>query len=378
MPCDEVPPPGEAATPAPDLPVGVPPLGALYLYASGSCNLACRHCYIEPQYLGAGDEAARGRPVPLEYVKKAIDEGRPLGLAHVKLTGGEPTLHPRFRELVNLIAAAGLDLAMETNGTLLDDDLAAFLRATGRFSSISVSLDGAEAEAHDALRGVPGSFRRAVAGLEALVRAGFRPQAICTLHRGNVGQVDALVDLGRALGCGSVKFNFVQRLGRGRHFADRHGLKLAEVLAVYHHLENDLRPRAGGLGLFFDMPLAFQPLPQLLHERISRCSVLNILGLLPGGQLSLCGVGTLVPELVYGHLGRDSLRQVWCEHPALAELRETVPAGLTGICARCLHRNLCRGHCPANTFHASGRLDAPYPFCRQAEELGLFPASRLK
>jgi len=107
-----------------DLPEGVPPLRSLYLYASGSCNLACRHCWIVPTYQESGDN---GQHVSLEHVQKAIREAMPLGLRSVKLTGGEPTLHPQFRELVTLIDEAELKIVIETNGTLIDDALAGFL-----------------------------------------------------------------------------------------------------------------------------------------------------------------------------------------------------------------------------------------------------------
>jgi SynChlorMet cassette radical SAM/SPASM protein ScmF len=360
-----------------DLPAGVPPLRSLYIYASGSCNLACRHCWIAPEYvrLDRRQSAEQGKHVPLEYVAKAIQEGRPLGLKGVKLTGGEPTLHPRFRELVSLVAEAGLSITMETNGTLVDDDLAAFLKATPQVWFISVSLDGAEAETHDALRAVPGSFRQAVAGIRALVKVGYRPQVICTLHRGNIGQVDAVVALAGELGCGSVKFNIVQEVGRGEQFASQQGLGIAEVLDLNRYVERELVGR-DGLNLYFDVPFAFRPLPRLLRGDLGRCGVLGILGLLSGGELSLCGIGTTVPELIYGHIAADDLREVWCHSPGLVELRAQVPAGLEGICADCLHRDLCLGSCVANNYHATGRLNAAYTFCERAEALDLFPASR--
>ncbi len=97
--------------------------------------------------------------------ERRSSEGKSLGLGSIKLTGGEPTLHPEFRELVSLIAEAGLGITMETNGTLIDDDLAQFIRATPQFNFVSVSLDGADAETHDTMRSVPGSYQRAVDGM---------------------------------------------------------------------------------------------------------------------------------------------------------------------------------------------------------------------
>lgn len=373
MPCEETTAQtASESTPALELPPGVPPLRSLYLYISGSCNLACRHCWIAPTYQGSDGD---GQHIRLEYVRKAIREAKPLGLGSVKLTGGEPMLHPQFRELVRLISEEERAIIIETNGTLVDDDLAAFLKQTPYVSFISVSLDGVDAQTHEALRGVAGCYERALDGIRALVNVGFRPQLICTLHRGNVSQMAEMVELGERLGCGSVKFNHVQHIGRGEQFAGDQRLDVTELIRLYRWVEKELVPRSK-VKIHFDIPFAFYPIRRLLDDRFSRCTVLNILGILAGGELSLCGIGVTVPELIYGHMEHDDLREVWCRSPGLADLRNRVPAQLEGICAQCLHRDMCLGHCVADTFHSTGRLNAPCRFCDRAETLGLFPVSR--
>jgi SynChlorMet cassette radical SAM/SPASM protein ScmF len=374
MPCEEM------AVLAPsqttrklNLPEGVPPLTSLYLYIAGCCNLACRHCWIAPTFDPNG---STDQFVKLEYVEKAIQEAKPLGLRSVKLTGGEPTLHPQFRELVALISEKGLHIIVETNGILVDDDLAEYLKQQG-VSFISVSVDGATAEVHDALRGVRGSYQDAREGIRALVRVGYPVQLICTLHRGNAAQMAEVVALGESLGCGSVKFNHVQRAGRGEQFAKLQGLEIPEIIKLYHHVENELVPRSK-VRIYFDIPFAFYPIRKLLNDSLSRCTVRNILGMLAGGELSLCGIGVTVPELIYGHMDNGNLREVWCDSPRLASLREQIPAQLEGICGQCLHRDICQGECVANNFQVAGKLNAPYHFCDYAEMAGIFPKSRKK
>ena len=66
-------------------------------------------------------------------MKKAIKEAKPLGLQSVKLTGGEPMLHPQFREIVEYIESENIGMIMETNGTLIDDDMAEFLKSKTTF-----------------------------------------------------------------------------------------------------------------------------------------------------------------------------------------------------------------------------------------------------
>lgn len=355
------------------LPEGVPPLTSLYVYAAGSCNLACRHCWIVPEYLPNG--SGGGLYVKLEHVQRAIREGKALGLNSIKLTGGEPTLHPRFRELVSLADDAGLSLTIETNGTLIDKPLACFLKAFKHSFFISVSLDGATAKTHDALRSVPGSFEMAVSGIRNLVEAGFQPQVICTLHQGNVSELVEVVRLAEELGCGSVKFNHVQRVGRGGNFGEDQGIDLVEILKLYQTIEAEVAPQSR-IPIYFDVPIAFLPLRKLLSGSQSRCAVRNILGLLSTGEYALCGIGTTTPELIYGNAEVDDLRDVWGTSQGLFQLREQIPAQLEGICSQCIHRDQCQGACVANNFHATGKLNAPYYFCDFADQSGMFPASR--
>lgn len=368
--------PGSQPVPAKlDLPSGVPPLRSLYIYLAGACNLACRHCWIAPQFLAAGQSAPETLFVSFEHIRKAVNEGRSLGLNSVKLTGGEPLLHPQFREIVTWLAEAGIGITIETNGTLLTPELAVFLKASGRANFISVSLDGADAATHEALRMVPGSFDLAVNGIQALVAAGYRPQMICSLHRDNMGQAEQVIRLASELGCGSVKFNLIQSVGRGEGFQRQSGLTIVECLSLQRQAEEEWSPR-WKMPVHFDVPAAFRSLTRFIKGSCGQCAVLNILGLLPSGALALCGIGTLVPELIYGNIAREDLKQVWCASPGLLQLRALIPDGLEGICAQCLHRRVCLGSCVANNYFHSGSLSAPYSFCQQADELGLFPSTR--
>jgi SynChlorMet cassette radical SAM/SPASM protein ScmF len=358
----------------PDLPEGVPPLLSLYVYISGSCNLACRHCWIEPDYQ-AGD--GNGKFIRFEHLKKAVREAKPLGLQSIKLTGGEPMLHPQFRQIVEHIESQRIGMLLETNGTLIDDDTARFLKAKKFFNFVSVSLDGAREATHDRLRGVRKSHRSAIAGIRSLVKAGFQPQMICTLHKGNVGEIDRVIDMAAKLGCGSIKFNHVQKLGRGNGFFSKNGLTVGEIITL-HRSVLTLEKKYPSLNIHFDVPMAFLPIKKLLNDRLGRCAVKSILGILSGGEMALCGIGVTVPELVFGDIASDRIQDIWTRSPFLAELRKSVPAHFSGTCGACMFRDYCLGSCIANNYHQSRQITAPYFFCEEARKLGLFPAGKLK
>jgi SynChlorMet cassette radical SAM/SPASM protein ScmF len=274
---------------------------------------------------------------------------------------------------VTLINEAGLDITLETNGTLIDTNLAEFLNQE-QVGFISVSLDGAVAETHEALRLVAGSYNQAISGIKSLVDVGFHPQIICTLHRDNLSQITQIVKLAESLGCGSVKFNILQQIGRGERFAYEAGLGVPEVIQLFHYVENEVTPHHK-VQVHFDIPIAFYPIRKLMDDNLSHCSITHVLGMLAGGELSLCGIGVNVTELIYGKIEEDDLKKVWCCAPGLQQLRELIPDNLEGVCGQCLHRNICYGSCAAN-YYSSGRVNSAYFFCDIADSIGLFPMSR--
>ena len=152
----------------------MPKLSQLYFYLTEGCNLACRHCWLAPKFDPAGD---RYPVLSLEHFRTAIREAKPLGLSGVKLTGGEPLLHPDIMEILEIIRQQGLDFTMETNGLLCTSDMAAAI-ALQKNPFVSVSLDGADEKTHDKIRGLAGAFANATNAIRHLAAAGISPQVI--------------------------------------------------------------------------------------------------------------------------------------------------------------------------------------------------------
>jgi MoaA/NifB/PqqE/SkfB family radical SAM enzyme len=98
------------------------PLNRVYFYLTEGCNLACRHCWLAPKFDPQGNRFAM---LPVEVFEQVLREAKPLGLQGVKLTGGEPLLHPRISQLLEIIRREELHLAVETNGLLCTPALAA-------------------------------------------------------------------------------------------------------------------------------------------------------------------------------------------------------------------------------------------------------------
>lgn len=358
----------------PQLPDGVPPLRTYYMYITGGCNLACRHCWISPTFLQK-DREAESVSLPFELFETAVREAEPLGLTHIKVTGGEPFVHPEILRMLRFAAERELGVTIETNGTLITEEVAEVLARESSVSAISVSLDGAVASSHEYIRGVPGSFQAAQTGIRNLVARGYRPQVIMSLFEGNVDEIEPLARWASGVGCSSLKLNVIQETGRGRSFDSRVG-GVARLLELGRWVENDLQ-RSLGFPVYFSWPPAFQRLGRLAHRGgCSSCDIFNIVGVLHTGDLSLCGIGVQTPDLIFGRLGRDDLAETWCSHPTLERIRAEVPRDLKGICGDCLLRDACLGFCLADNYHRTGDLLAPFWFCTLAEEAGRFPRHR--
>ncbi len=351
-------------------------LDQIYFYLTEGCNLRCSHCWIQPKYQAEG----RSYPaLPLDLFRSIIEQARPLGLSAVKLTGGEPLLHPQIYEILELIQIEELDLVVETNGVLCTPELARKM-AAGRNPFVSVSLDGADAETHEWVRGVVGCFEDALQGIRNLVATGIQPQIIMTVMRRNQDQMEKIVRLAEKLGADSVKFNILQPIARGEKMHQTgETLSIEELIELGRWAENGLS-ESTNLGIIYSHPMAFRPLGKMLGENgdgCGVCGILGIIGVLANGSYALCGIGETVPELVYGHADTDRLKDVWNNNHVLLEIREGIPDRFEGACSDCLMKKVCLGYCLAYNYYISKSLWASSWYCEEARNRGLFPKTRI-
>jgi radical SAM protein with 4Fe4S-binding SPASM domain len=177
----------------------------------GQCNLRCRMCSIQFRQ----DGPPHGPPAFMDFADftRLIDEFH--GLHELHLQGlGEPTMHPRFFEMVEYAVARGIQVSTNTNMTLMTAERAERCVTSG-LHGIHVSLDGATAETYERIR-LRAHFDRVVRNLERLMRTKARlaselPEVriVLVIMRENLHELPELVRLARGLGVNKV---FVQHL----------------------------------------------------------------------------------------------------------------------------------------------------------------------
>ncbi len=182
----------ESAGPA----AGRPPLGPAYSDAmlkpvGAACNLACEYCYYRPGRPGIPEAGRMGDDILEGFFAGFLT--RATGVVTIGWQGGEPTLagidfFERALAVQRRFQREGQKIfhALQTNGTLLDDDWGRFL-SREKFL-VGLSLDGAP-DLHDRHRKTPagaGSSEAARRGLEILRRHRVETNPLCVVSVANV------------------------------------------------------------------------------------------------------------------------------------------------------------------------------------------------
>ncbi len=353
-----------------------PKLNQIYFYATMKCNARCYHCY-QPTISPECEPRLETNQISKEVFLKFVENSLPLGLQHVKITGGEPLLRADLIDIIRGIRKMGLGVSLETNGFLIDEVLADAL--AGQNVEISISLDGGSADIHDSLRGLPGSFERATRALKLLSERGCEPKVIMSVSRKNVDQVEKTLKVAVANGCSMFKLNPINALGLAQRLKNKNILLNARELIELHKAWKDLGSKLG-VRLFVDLPPSFASLKDIADGNTGICPFTNILGVLPDGSISFCGIGNSCPELIFGKIDSEDfeVQRFWRESISLILLRQCMSRELEGICGQCVFESSCKGSCRALAYGGSKSFLSPHPWCQEAFDRDAFPYFYLK
>ena len=120
-----------------------------------ACNLSCSHCYAAT----AGEQ----KMLTTEQSLAVIDDLAAFQVPVILFSGGEPFARPDIRTLAEHAKAKGLRVTFSTNGTLIDEACADWIRDLG-VSYVGISIDGTES-IHDEFRRCPGAYRQSLAAI---------------------------------------------------------------------------------------------------------------------------------------------------------------------------------------------------------------------
>ena len=336
------------------------------------CNLRCRHCYQN-----AGPLRARSlvsEELTLQEKLAVVDQIAESYIPTVSFSGGEPLIHPDFWTVAERARDLGIYMSINTNGTLITEEVARRLEEVG-IAYAGISLDAPAPGEHDAFRGVPGAYDRTIQGIRHLAATKVATVLSFTITRHNYRSLPEMFRLAEELGMDKVMvYNFIPT-GRGREMIEDDMTpemreEALEEMYRYAAAGGSLCTTAPQLGRVCKQHQRSDLIP-LAHTGPGRVHDLEVLADLIGG----CGVGraycalqpdgrvtpcVYMPDVTIGHVRDQSLLRIWQESPLLGSLADRT--NLQGHCGGCEFREVCGG-CRARAHAYFGDFKAPDPGC---------------
>jgi heme b synthase len=297
-----------------------------------------------------------------------LDQIREVGTPIIILTGGEPLLRKDIFELAVYGAERGMRMVMGSNGTLITARIARRLEEAG-VKRVSISLDGATRESHDAFRKVTGAFDGAMRGIENLRDQGVEFQINTTITRHNLLELENILDLAVHIGAAAHHIFLLVPTGRAREmvnqelsardyentlhwFYQQHSRVSLELKATcapqYYRI---LRQQASSRGRdVHAKSTGFDAVTRGCLAGISYCFISHVGIVQPCGYL----------EIDSGDLRKAPFSQIWDDSPVFNDLRDF--SRYKGKCGRCEYIAVCGG-CRARAFETHGDYLAEEPLC---------------
>lgn len=317
---------------------------------------------------GCGNVFTDRTPQPLSCAqwRRVLTQLKP-HVHRLKLTGGEPTLHPEFATIVSTIHELGIPFALFTNARWpYPPALIALLRDTPECRGLLVSLHGATAATHDTFTGVPGSFDEMIANVKRAVAASLVVNTNTVITGHNYAEIGDIIQLSRAVGARHVVFN--RYLGPplpGIEPTEEELRQAVQVIDAERRLAAGTRQPVVKFGNC--IPQCFYPSSSTgCLAGVAYCTVD------PWGNVRPCNHA----PLTCGNLLERSLEDIW-HGPAMERWRNLVPE----MCWQCAEIPQCRGGCRAQAMirdlDADPLMSGPLPAQEKPHlELSLYAGSR--
>ncbi|MBL0225298.1 MAG: radical SAM protein [Geobacteraceae bacterium] len=339
---------------------GLRPPRFLTLAVTDGCNLDCCHCWVR-----AG-KASCHSPVPLQNIRRLMEEFAALGGHGIRITGGEPLCHPHWLDILQHACAYGFkEVALQTNAMLLKDVHLPVLRELDFPGlSIQVSLDGATPRAHDTVRG-EGAYSAAREGIARLVQAGLaaRVSLFFTEMRHNLEEIPELLDLADRSGLASVATGTMVLCGRASETSLVAPPGVEQYLALLERYESDARFRELYKKIGTVAALEWRAGDAVRQDC---CSFIENPYLTPSGRLYPCLMCHADEFSVSGVFEKGLVAALAEGCPLWSSLRRISCSRSEGLpeCRDCPGRQSCAGGCMGRAWASCGNLRAADDRCR--------------
>ncbi len=248
----------------------------------------------------------------------------------IRITGGEPTLHKEFRQIIEYVDTFGIPHATFTNGRWAHpDEIIGVFQKCNNFVGLLISLHGSTAPAHKAfVGGVETSFEETCANIQRATDSGFEVFTNTVLTKYSCEQIEDIIALSQKLGTNHAVFN--RYLGKA-HPVEPTEKQLRRAILLIEKLEGE------GVSCH-------------IGDCVPPCFVKNS-SVGSNGGIEHCAIspeGFVRPDnltsYVFGNFFEQSIEEIWQSDRA-QWYRNQVPEN----CLECIELSRCRGGCRSVT-----------------------------
>lgn len=328
------------------------------------CNLHCRHCYQNPEFLKSELESRQ----LVKILEKFINQIKIWELARknirISFTGGEPFLKKDFFDILQKCYENQtlFSYGILTNGVLLNQEIIRRLKDL-KVDYIQISLEGMQ-KTNDSIRG-KGVFKKIMGIIGLLKNEGIPINISMTVSKANIADVPMVINLAKRLKIG-VGIRRLIPIGKGKEMENLL-LSPEEVKELYLKILEMRQNLWDGVGLGCEEGI----LSQELHYFPKGCSAgYASFTVLPNGDVYPC---RRLP-IYSGNLLNQGFSDIYYNSKTLQELRNL--NNINGACQGCPFFNECHGGAKCISYAYFGSPFAPDPQCwRLSKKL---PARNLK
>ena len=349
----------------------IPKLKTMTFYTTNNCNLKCGYCW----YLNKIQENSK---IEFTVFKEILTEAIGLGLQSILFTGGEPLLNKDFWEFIEFADKNNLVISLETNGTLVSTEGIYKLSSLNNLYIIATSLDYFNSTIHDSRRGLKGAFDKTTTFIKNIVERKIHNQVIYTIDKSNCNgknDIIQMIEFCESLDADSLKINPIVNFKSSDKSINNDLFDVEDSIQIERMIHDIKKEKQYGVNFFISLPCAFSNYSNSINNVLTPCDILNKVGLLPNGDISICGIGHNNEKLVAGNLFKQSLIDIWNHSELLTYIRANLDEEITDgeACNICMWKNYCKGFCKAYTYIIRNKWNGAYPLCQDAYEKGVFP-----
>ena len=345
----------------------VPPVLSVCFELTEKCNLKCAHCFENAGKPRTPDPSTRDA---IDWINRFT---KPEGIT-MNLSGGEFFTRSDWRELTRHLVSTRARGVILTNGTLMDDETAAWLSETvsGAPITIQVSLDGHDPATNDPVRG-RGTFDRITHGIGLLVKHGLAPQTAIsfTPNRLNIGGLEQMLELATGFGLRVFHVSILHRMGRATGVWRKLKPTTAQQLEFYDLFHRKSVELEGVLRLSGDYC-------SLVHDKTQKIPSPLMIGCRLGVDIKVDTLGDIYPcpPMSYDAKYRiGNIRDMTVDDirtsPALVQLRKLFVPRIEQSpgCRSCAWKCFCAAGCMGRAEQNYGTVYHGDDLCRLSKKL---------